>query len=67
MLLAFCKIDAQNPIYYANIEGDIDLGLAPYVRRVIKKKKKNFASAIIFRIIHSAEGLMPLLRLKTQS
>lgn len=50
ILLAFCKVDAQNSIYYANIEGDIDLGLAPYVRRVIKEAEKNFAQAIIFRI-----------------
>lgn len=37
-------------MYYANIEGDIDLGLAPYIKRVVKEAELNFASAIIFRI-----------------
>lgn len=43
------NISAQK-IYYGNIEGDIDLGLAPYVKRVINEAEKNSASAVIFRI-----------------
>lgn len=43
-------ISAQEKVYYANIEGDIDLGLAPYIRRVVSEAEANFASAIIFRI-----------------
>jgi len=37
-------------VYYGNIEGDIDLGLAPYVRRIVNEAEKNSADAIIFRI-----------------
>ena len=50
--LLFISISyAQRPIVYiGNIEGEIDLGLAPYVKRVIDEAGKNGASAIIFRI-----------------
>lgn len=42
---------AQRPVVYiGNIEGEIDLGLAPYVKRVVEEAGKNGASAIIFRI-----------------
>jgi membrane-bound serine protease (ClpP class) len=41
---------AQDKIYYANIEGDIDLGLAPYVKRVVNEAEQEKAAAIIFRI-----------------
>lgn len=37
-------------VYYGNIEGDIDLGLAPYVKRIVDDANKNFADAVIFRI-----------------
>jgi membrane-bound serine protease (ClpP class) len=37
-------------IYICNIDGEIDLGMAPYVRRVVDEAGKNGASAIIFRI-----------------
>lgn len=43
------NISAQE-IYYGNIEGDIDLGIAPYVKRVINEAEKNSAAAVIFRI-----------------
>ena len=43
------NISAQK-VYYGNIEGEIDLGLAPYVRRVVDEAEKNSARAIIFRI-----------------
>ncbi|HLG33013.1 MAG TPA: NfeD family protein [Ignavibacteriaceae bacterium] len=41
---------AQQKIYVAYIDGEIDLGLSPYIRRVISEAEKNNASAIIFKI-----------------
>lgn len=41
---------AQGKVYLAHIESTIDLGLAPYVRRVIDEAQKNNADAIIFKI-----------------
>ncbi|MCX7797392.1 MAG: ATP-dependent Clp protease proteolytic subunit [Melioribacter sp.] len=49
IFFAFNNILAQR-IYYASIEGDIDLGIAPYVKRVISEAEKNSANAVIFRI-----------------
>lgn len=40
----------QKTVYLGFIEGDIDLGLAPYVNRVINEAEKNNADAIIFKI-----------------
>lgn len=40
----------QSKVYLAEIEGMIDLGLAPYVKRVVDEAEKNEASAIIFKI-----------------
>ncbi len=40
----------QKIIYVGHIEGDIDLSLAPYVKRVIDEAEKNGAEAVIFRI-----------------
>ena len=40
----------QDKVYVAYIEGEIDLGLSPYIRRVISDAEKNNASAIIFKI-----------------
>ena len=37
-------------VYYGAIEGDIDLGLAPYVSRVVSEAEKYNADAIIFKI-----------------
>ncbi|MFZ5948955.1 MAG: NfeD family protein [Stygiobacter sp.] len=37
-------------IYVSNIEGDIDLGIAPYVKRVVREAEENKAQAIVFRI-----------------
>lgn len=50
VLLLFVASNAQEKVYYANIEGDIDLGLAPYIKRVVEEAETNFAAAIIFRI-----------------
>ncbi|MCL6100091.1 MAG: ATP-dependent Clp protease proteolytic subunit [Bacteroidetes bacterium] len=42
---------AQRPVVYiGNIDSEIDLGLAPYVKRVVDEAEKNHASAIIFHI-----------------
>jgi membrane-bound serine protease (ClpP class) len=49
LLAIFQNLFAQK-IYYGNIEGEIDLGLAPYIRRIINEAEKNSADAIIFRI-----------------
>lgn len=47
----FSSLSAQRPlVYQANIEGDIDLGLAPFVKRVINEAGEANATAIIFRI-----------------
>src|SRR5512146_1816021 len=37
-------------VYYGDIDGEIDLGMAPYVVRVVHEAEKNNADAIIFRI-----------------
>lgn len=41
---------SQQKIFIANIDTEIDLGLAPYVRRVIKAAEDADAKAIIFKI-----------------
>lgn len=43
-------IFSQEKIVIAQIEEEIDLGLAPYIRRVISEAENENASAIIFRI-----------------
>lgn len=50
LLFFSVSLSAQQKIYYAEIEGDIDLGLAPYVKRVVNEAEQNRAKAIIFRI-----------------
>jgi membrane-bound serine protease (ClpP class) len=37
-------------VYYAEIDGEIDLGMAPYVSRVVKEANNTDAKAIIFKI-----------------
>lgn len=45
------SLNAQHKkVYLGKIEGDIDLGLAPYVKRVVAEAESNFADAIIFKI-----------------
>ncbi len=41
---------AQQKVYVAYIDGEIDLGLAPYISRVIADAEENEAAAIIFKI-----------------
>ena len=37
-------------VYYAEITGEIDLGLAPFINRVVNEADENKADAIIFKI-----------------
>lgn len=43
-------IFAQKKVYVADIEGMIDLGLAPFVKRVVEEADNNNADAIIFKV-----------------
>ncbi|MDY0083383.1 MAG: NfeD family protein [Ignavibacteriaceae bacterium] len=50
-LLITVSIYSQQKLdYFAYIDGEIDLGLAPYVTRVVNEAEENNASAIIFKI-----------------
>jgi len=50
LLLVSTIFPQNNKVYLGKIEGDIDLGLAPYVKRVVAEAEKNNASLIIFKI-----------------
>ncbi len=41
---------AQNKVYVGRIEGTIDLGLAPYIKRLIQEAEEDKARAVIFYI-----------------
>ena len=43
-------ICAQKKVHIAYIDGEIDLGMAPYITRVVSDAEKDKASAIIFKI-----------------
>ncbi|PKL83784.1 MAG: peptidase [Ignavibacteriae bacterium HGW-Ignavibacteriae-3] len=50
-VLFIANLSAQtSKVYIANIEGDIDLGLAPFIKRVVEEAGNDKASAIIFKI-----------------
>jgi membrane-bound serine protease (ClpP class) len=49
-LFVFTTFAQQKTVYVAYIDGDIDLGLAPYVARVVNEAEKNNADAIIFKV-----------------
>ncbi|MBZ0178374.1 MAG: ATP-dependent Clp protease proteolytic subunit [Melioribacteraceae bacterium] len=49
-LLTFSSVFGQSKVYLANVEGDIDLGLSPYIKRIIQEAEANYADAIIFKI-----------------
>lgn len=49
-LLTFSSVFGQSKVYLANVEGDIDLGLSPYIKRIIQEAETNYADAIIFKI-----------------
>jgi membrane-bound serine protease (ClpP class) len=50
ILLSISLFAQKTKVYFAYIEGDIDLGLAPYISRTISDAEKNNAVAIIFKI-----------------
>ena len=50
LILSSIVINAQKKVHIAYIEGDIDLGLAPYISRVVSDAEKDNADAIIFKI-----------------
>ena len=41
---------AQQKIFVAHIDGEIDMSIAPYIRRVVKAAEDADAKAIIFKI-----------------
>jgi membrane-bound serine protease (ClpP class) len=50
-LCTFCETGfAQGFVYHVRINTEIDLGVAPYIRRVIDDAEKKGASAIIFEV-----------------
>lgn len=49
-LVIFSNILTAQKVYHAYISGEIDLGLAPYVKRVVEEAENNLADAIIFEI-----------------
>jgi membrane-bound serine protease (ClpP class) len=50
-LFLFSTILPQtNKVYFGTIEGDIDLGLTPYVKRIVSEAEKNNASLVVFKI-----------------
>lgn len=50
IILFSITLFAQQKVYIAYIDGDIDLGLAPYISRVVSDAEKEKANAIIFKI-----------------
>jgi len=48
--LAFGLQGQTSKVYLGIIEGDIDLGLAPYVKRIVETAEADLADAIVFRI-----------------
>ncbi|MFA7419848.1 MAG: NfeD family protein [Melioribacteraceae bacterium] len=50
LTLFFSSFNYAQKVYIAYIDGDIDLGLAPYIKRVVNEAEKNSAKAIIFKI-----------------
>ncbi|HQF42195.1 MAG TPA: NfeD family protein [Ignavibacteriaceae bacterium] len=50
LLITVSIYSQQKLVYFAYIEGEIDLGLAPYITRVVNEAEENNASAIIFKI-----------------
>ncbi len=49
-ILNSLSIAQQKKVYYAKIESEIDLGMAPYINRVVNEAEENKADAIIFHI-----------------
>ena len=49
-IIYFSTADPQTKVFIAYIDGEIDLGLAPYISRVVSEAENDNASAIIFKI-----------------
>ncbi|VAX27625.1 Putative membrane-bound ClpP-class protease associated with aq_911 [hydrothermal vent metagenome] len=49
-ILLSMVIPQNKKVYLGTIDGEIDLGLAPYIRRVVSEAEKANASAIVFQI-----------------
>jgi len=50
LLLVFSPNISAQKVFHAKIEGEIDLGLAPFVRRVISEAESQSAKAVVFEI-----------------
>lgn len=50
LLLTLTTLAQQKTVYVAYIDGEIDLGLAPYISRVVSEAETENADAIIFKI-----------------
>ena len=50
LLIISSTVLPQKKVYVAKIDGEIDLGLAPYVRRVVSEAEKENAEAIVLKI-----------------
>lgn len=50
LISSFILLNAQEKVHIAYIDGEIDLGLAPYIARVVSDAEKDNAEAIIFKI-----------------
>ncbi|NOX19137.1 MAG: nodulation protein NfeD [Chlorobi bacterium] len=50
LLIFSVSLFAQGKVFVANIDSEIDLGLAPYVKRVITEAEEADADAVIFKI-----------------
>ena len=50
LILSVFNSFAQKKVYLAHIESEIDLGLAPYITRVIDEAERENVDAIIFKI-----------------
>ena len=51
LIFLYSSVYSQSKkVYYAEIDGEIDLGMAPYVNRVVNEANENDADAIVFKI-----------------
>ena len=58
LLFALTTFAQQKTVYVAYIDGEIDLGLAPYISRVVSEASKTMLMQLYLRSIHSAAELM---------
>ena len=50
VLISNLQSEEKKKVYLIDISGDIDLGLAPYVQRVVNEAEENRASAVILKV-----------------